>query len=333
MKTLTPIGAEPARAPLLRIERLKTYYPIRRGVLGRTVGQVKAVDDVTLDIYPGETIGLVGESGCGKSSFGRTIIRLEEPREGTIRFGQEDITRYSERRMRPLRRKLQMIFQDPYSSLNPRMRVNEILTEPLLAHGAADRRTVPQRVDRLLDMVGLPRSSRSRYPHEFSGGQRQRIGIARALSLQPELIVCDEPVSALDMSIQAQILNLLKDLQQELKLTYVFVAHGLDAVRYISDRIAVMYLGKIVELGDTRSLFEAPKHPYTRILLNANPIPDPRQRARDRIVIEGEMPSPANPPSGCRFHTRCPYAQARCRQEEPPLTGGSHSVACHYPLD
>lgn len=317
---------------LLRIENLKTHYPIRKGILARTVGSVKAVDGVTLDVRAGETLGLVGESGCGKSTLGRTMLRLEDASAGRIWLGDEDITAYPERRMRPLRTRLQMIFQDPYASLNPRQRVGDLLAEPLIAHRMTGREEAHRNVDRLLELVGLPRSGRSRYPHEFSGGQRQRIGIARALALRPELIVCDEPVSALDVSIQAQILNLLQDLQRELKLTYVFIAHGLGAIRYISTRIAVMYLGKIVELADSRSLFEAPKHPYTKMLLDADPVADPRLRNRGKTVPEGDLPNPANPPRGCRFHTRCPYAQAACRVEEPELAGGLHAVACHYPL-
>lgn len=319
--------------PLLQIDRLKTYYPIRKGIMSRTVGHVKAVDDISLNIYEGETVGLVGESGCGKSTIGRSIVRLEDPYEGRILFQNEDITHSTQKELKPIRTKLQIIFQDPYSSLNPRKRINDILAEPFIAHRLAQRNEVQGKVDRLLDMVGLPRAYKNRYPHEFSGGQRQRIGIARAISFEPKLIVCDEPVSALDVSIQAQILNLLADLQKELNLTYLFIAHGIGAVKYISMRIAVMYLGKIVEIGDKEELFKHPKHPYTQILLGAYPAPDPTLRSSKRIIIQGDVPSPANPPQGCRFHTRCPYMQDRCRQEEPPLTGVSHAVACHFPIN
>lgn len=321
--------------PLLRIEGLKTYYPIRNGVLGRTSGHIKAVDHVDLDIFEGETVGLVGESGCGKSSIGRTMLRLEPAHSGRIVFEGEDITNYSHRRMKKLRTKLQIIFQDPYSSLNPRKRVGDLIAEPMLAHRLASRREAEIEVSRLLELVGLPQSAKSRFPHEFSGGQRQRVGIARALSLKPKLIVCDEPVSALDVSIQAQILNLFRDLQKELNLTYVFIAHGLGAVNYISTRIAVMYLGKIVEIGTKEDVFASPKHPYTHSLLLANPVTHPRLREQDRFILEGDVPSPENPPNGCRFHTRCPYADAKCREEEPELSGSStlsHKVACHYPL-
>ncbi|MFD0695339.1 ABC transporter ATP-binding protein [Paenibacillus sp. GCM10027628] len=319
--------------PLLQIDRLKTYYPIKKGILSRTVGHIKAVDDISLNIYEGETVGLVGESGCGKSTIGRSIVRLEDPFEGRILFQNEDITHRSQKELKPIRTRLQIIFQDPFSSLNPRKRIHEIIAEPFIAHRLVPRNEVQGKVDRLLDMVGLPRAYKNRYPHEFSGGQRQRIGIARAISFEPKLIVCDEPVSALDVSIQAQILNLLVDLQKELNLTYLFIAHGIGAVKYISTRIAVMYLGKIVEIGDKNELFKRPKHPYTQILLGAYPAPDPTLRSSKRIIIQGDVPSAATPPHGCRFHTRCPYVQERCRQEEPPLTGGAHAVACHFPIN
>lgn len=318
-------------SPLLSLENLKVYYPIRKGIIKRKVDNVKAVDGVDLNLYSGETLGLVGESGCGKSTIGKAIVGLEKPTEGRILFDGNDIAGYSSREMVSLRSQLQIIFQDPYSSLNPRKRVIDLLSEPLKVHGIVATSEVSKEVDRLLELVGLPKNSKNRYPHEFSGGQRQRIGIARALSLRPKLIVCDEPVSALDVSIQAQVLNLLKDLQKELNLTYLFIAHGLGAVKYISDRIAVMYLGKIVELGSARDIFQNAKHPYTRALMDASPVPNPHLRNRERIVLQGDVPSPVNPPKGCRFHTRCPMAQAICREQEPELLGDSlHSSACFF---
>lgn len=321
------------RTPLMQIERLSTHYPVRGAMLTRRNGTVKAVDDVSLTLYEGETVGLVGESGCGKSTLGRTILRLEQPNAGRIRFEGRDITHDSPKRLIPARMRMQMIFQDPYASLNPRMRIVDTLSEPLLVHRLAERHKVREEVDRLLALVGLPSSAGNRYPHEFSGGQRQRIGIARALSFRPKLLVCDEPVSALDVSIQAQILNLLQDLQEELKLTYLFIAHGIGAVKQISTRVAVMYLGKIVELADTEELFRRPRHPYTQLLLNAYPRPDPAFRRKEaRVILHGDLPSPANPPAGCRFHTRCPYAEQRCRVETPQLSEKNHAVACHYPL-
>ncbi|TYP79855.1 peptide/nickel transport system ATP-binding protein/oligopeptide transport system ATP-binding protein [Paenibacillus methanolicus] len=325
---------EPSReaTPLLRADQLSTYYPIRRGVWNRTTGYIRAVDGVTLEVYPGETLGLVGESGCGKSTLGRTLLRLEEPHAGRIYYEGDEVTTLTERRLRPYRTHYQMIFQDPYASLNPRMTAGELVAEPLLAHRLAGKGEALRLAHRLLELVGLPRASAGRYPHQFSGGQRQRIGIARALAVTPKLIVCDEPVSALDVSVQAQILHLLQDLQRELDLTYIFIAHGLGAVHYISTRVAVMYLGTIVEIADKRALFASPKHPYTRMLLNASPVSDPRRRGRAILVPEGDVPSASNPPSGCRFHTRCPIAMPRCVAEEPALTGGAHAVACHYPL-
>ncbi|WP_078547387.1 ABC transporter ATP-binding protein [Litchfieldia alkalitelluris] len=318
--------------PLIQVENLKIHYPIKKGIISRTVGHVKAVDGLNFDIFPGETISLVGESGCGKSTTGRGIVKLEELTEGKVLFEGKDLSTITGAELRKVRTKMQIIFQDPYSSLNPRKRVGDLLAEPLLAHKLAEGAEVNRKVDELLEIVGLTKFHRSRYPHEFSGGQRQRIGIARALILHPKLIVCDEPVSALDVSIQAQVLNLLKDLQKEFNLTYLFIAHGLGAVKYISDRIAVMYLGKIVEIGKTEEIFRNPKHPYSKVLLNAYPIPNPHLRNRERIVIEGDVPSPANPPKGCSFHTRCPIAQSICSKQAPNLIGLNHSVACHFPL-
>jgi peptide/nickel transport system ATP-binding protein len=323
---------------LVRVEDLKIYFPIRSGiVIERHVGDIKAVDGVSFEIKRGETLGLVGESGCGKTTVGRTLLRLYVPTEGRIFFEGVDIASLSEKDLRGLRRRMQMIFQDPYSSLNPRQNVRNIVGEPLKVHGIAGRRDVDHSVRELLDRVGLPKDAANRYPHEFSGGQRQRIGLARALALNPDLIVADEPVSALDVSIQAQIVNLLEELQDEFDLTYLFIAHDLAVVRHISDRIAVMYLGKIVEVAESVRLYESPLHPYTKALLSAVPIPDPVVEAkRTRMLLSGDIPSPANPPSGCRFHTRCPYRQAeRCDSEVPELRVlyDGQAVACHYAED
>jgi len=321
--------------PLVEVQSLKTYFPIRKGLLQREVGHVHAVDDVTLSVSEGETLGLVGESGCGKSTLGRTIVRLLEPTEGSVIFEGRDISKLGRRKLRPLRREMQMVFQDPYASLNPRKRVGSIISTPLKIHGVAksERR---QRVQELLETVGLSPEHYNRFPHEFSGGQRQRIGVARALALRPKLIVADEPVSALDVSIQSQMLNLLDDLQKELSLTYIFIAHDLGVVRHVSNRIAVMYLGKLVELAPADELYVRPIMPYTEALLSAVPIPDPDlSHQRQRIVLQGDVPSPINPPSGCRFHPRCRYMTDICREVEPPLTsyGNGHIAACHHPLN
>jgi peptide/nickel transport system ATP-binding protein len=323
---------------LVAIENLKVWFPIKSGiVLDRHVGDIRAVDDVSLTIRRGETVGLVGESGCGKSTVGRTILRLYKPTAGRIVFDGRDISDLDETQLRPLRRRMQMVFQDPFASLNPRHSVGRIVGEPLRTHGISSRRETGARVRELLNTVGLPADAAGRYPHEFSGGQRQRIGLARALSLNPDFVVADEPVSALDVSIQAQIINLLEQLQEEFDLTYLFIAHDLAVVRHISDRIAVMYLGWIVEVSPAAELYENPLHPYTISLLSAVPIPDPAvERERESILLAGDLPSPANPPKACRFHTRCPYVQpTRCREQVPPLRklADGHEVACHWAED
>jgi len=328
-------GERRVSAPLVEVSDLKVYFPIKSGlVLDRHVGDIKAVDGVSLTIDRGETVGLVGESGCGKSTLGRAILRLYEPTNGRIVFDGRDISHLGESDLRPLRRRMQMVFQDPFASLNPRHSVGRIVGEPLKAHGLASRGTATKTVRDLLDRVGLPKDAIGRYPHEFSGGQRQRIGVARVLALNPDLIIADEPVSALDVSIQAQIINLLDELQTEFDLTYLFIAHDLAVVRHISDRIAVMYLGKIVEISPADELYTTPLHPYTISLLSAVPIPDPAvERERETILLAGDLPSPAKPPSGCRFHTRCPYVQpTRCRDEVPALRRvlDGHTVACHW---
>lgn len=315
--------------PLVAVKGLVKHFPVtKRGLIFRRAASVHAVDDVSFEIHRGETLGLVGESGCGKSTTSRLLVRLLDPTAGSIRFDGEDIAGLSGNALRAKRKDFQLIFQDPYSSLNPRMRVRDLLSEPMEIAGmsSSDKNA---RIFELLDMVGLARLHADRFPHEFSGGQRQRIGIARALALNPKFVVCDEPVSALDVSVQAQIVNLLKDLQNNFGLTYLFVAHDLSVVRHISDRVAVMYLGKIVEIASRSSIFSTPLHPYTRVLITSLPIPRPRQ-ARKPAPVKGDVPSPIDPPSGCRFHTRCPIAIDRCRVEEPPLRQvGKHSVACH----
>ncbi|MDQ7030348.1 MAG: ABC transporter ATP-binding protein [Ardenticatenia bacterium] len=320
--------------PLIRVEGLRVYFPITRGIIfQRHVGDVKAVDGLDFEIKRGETLGLVGESGCGKSTTGRAILQLYRPTSGHVYFGDVDLTTLKGEALRRMRRRMQMIFQDPYASLNPRMTVGGIVGEPLEVHGIAKGKEKRERVQELLRVVGLNPYFINRYPHEFSGGQRQRIGIARALALNPDFIVCDEPISALDVSIQAQIINLLEDLQEQFGLTYLFIAHDLSVVRHISDRVAVMYLGKIVELANRVELYEHPLHPYTQALLSAVPIPDPEIEAqRQRIILEGDVPSPTNPPRGCRFHTRCPLAMDVCREDPEPEfkdAGGGHYVACH----
>lgn len=323
----------PDKQALIRVRNLKKYFPITRGFLiSRQVGAIRAVNDVTFDIFEGETLGLVGESGCGKSTTGRAILQLHEPTSGQVFFEDEDLTTLSPGQLRALRPKLQMIFQDPYASLNPRHTVKKIVGEPLVVHGVKSNHQLKERVVELLDLVGLKSVHLNRFPHEFSGGQRQRIGIARALALNPSFIVCDEPISALDVSIQAQVINLLEDLQKELQLTYLFIAHDLSMVRHISHRVAVMYLGKIVELADRKTLFDAPLHPYTQALISAVPVPDPKvERTRQRVILEGEVPSPVNPPKGCVFNTRCPLAEDICSQVEPEYREvlPDHFVACH----
>lgn len=323
-----------AKKELLKVEGLKQYFPIKGGFLGRTVNHVKAVDDISFTIYEGETVSIVGESGCGKSTTGRAILRLEEPTDGSVVFQGTDITKISKGDMRKFRKDLQIIFQDPYASINPRQTVASVLNEAMHIQNVLPPNQRRARIEQLLETVGLRPYQADRYPHEFSGGQRQRIGIARALSVDPKLIICDEAVSALDVSIQAQVLNLLEELQNEYGLTYLFISHDLGVVRHISDRIIVMYLGKIVEIADKTSLFENPQHPYTKALLSAIPVPDP-DAVKNRIVLKGDVPSPIDPPQGCRFHTRCPYATDKCRTEEPVLRTSSimkntHEAACHY---
>ena len=315
---------------ILQVQDLAKHFPVKHGLFGRVSGQVYALDGVSFSVREGETLGIVGESGCGKSTLGKTVLRLLQPTAGRIVLRGHDITFQPERKLRAHRREMQMVFQDPYASLNPRMRCGEIVGEPLTIHGLASGRDKEERVTSLFDRVGLRQDQKRRYPHQLSGGQRQRLGVARALALTPSLIIADEPVSALDVSVQAQVINLLKDLQRDSKLAFLFVSHNLAVVEHISHRIAVMYLGKIVELTDKKTLFGTPLHPYTEALLSAVPVPDPRTK-RDRIILRGDVPSPMNPPSGCAFHTRCPYAKDVCRVEVPALreVQAGHFAACH----
>src|SRR6267142_299873 len=338
MATASPISIPKdgtADGELLRVEHLKMYFPITQGIiLQRQVGWVRAVDDISFTVHRGETLGLVGESGCGKSTTGRAILQLYKPTGGTVNFLNKSLTTLGGGELRKMRRRMQMIFQDPYASLNPRMTVGSIIGEPLEAHNLARGKEKTERVQELLRVVGLNPYFTNRYPHEFSGGQRQRIGIARALAVEPEFIVCDEPISALDVSIQAQVINLLEELQDRFKLTYLFIAHDLSVVRHISDRVAVMYLGKIVELADRIDLYERPLHPYSQALLSAVPIPDPSvEQKRKRIILTGDVPSPVNPPAGCRFHTRCWKAQQICSEVDPEFIEHAprHWAACHFP--
>ncbi len=324
-----------ASSELLEVKNLRKLFPVRGGWFYRRIGDVQAVDDVSFSLRAGQTLGLVGESGCGKTTVGRTILQLYKPTGGQVLFDGVDITTLSRRDLRATRRDMQMIFQDPYESLNQRLTVGELIEEPLYVHGLGRGRVRRAKVRELLERVGLPATAVDKYPHEFSGGQRQRIGIARAMTVNPKLVICDEPVSALDVSVQSQVMNLLLELQQEFGLAYLFIAHGLSVVRHMSDHIAVMYLGRIVEMADADTLYQQPAHPYTRILLSAIPQLEPQKR-RSRIIVKGEVPSPVNPPAGCHFHTRCPHAKDICRSSVPPLQqhggvkGGDHVVACHF---
>ncbi len=321
---------EMQREKLLEVQNLKKYFPVKGGVLQRTVGHVKAVDDVSIDVFKGETLGIVGESGSGKSTLGRTILRLLDPTDGKVRFDGEDISDINQRKMRKYRRDMQMVFQDPFASLNPRMSVGEIIEEPMVVQRSMGRKERKDKVVDLLKKVGLSPEAREKYPHEFSGGQRQRIGIARALSMNPKFVIGDEPVSALDVSVQSQVLNLMEDLQDEFDLTYLFIAHDLSVVKHISDRVGVMYLGRMAEIGPKKLIYNNPLHPYTKALLSSVPVPDIEKR-REKIKLKGELPSPSNPPTGCAFHTRCPEAHERCKVERPELVHqhDGQFVACH----
>lgn len=324
---------EENRTPLLSVKDLKVYFPVRKGlIVKKIVNHVKAVDGVSFNVEEGETVGLVGESGCGKTTTGRAVLKLIEPTEGEVIYKGKNIAKYSHKEMIPLRHEMQMVFQDPYASLNPRQSVIDIVTDPLIEHKKIKRSEKKEKASELLETVGLDPRYMNRFPHEFSGGQRQRIGIARSLALNPSLLICDEPIAALDVSIQAQVINLFQDLQDKLGLSYLFIAHDLSVVRHISDRIVVMYLGKVVETASKKDLFKTPLHPYTKVLLSSVPTPNPEnERKRQRITLEGEVPSPLNKPQGCPFSTRCPQASAKCREEEPMAVevGSKHSVACH----
>ncbi|WP_289139145.1 ABC transporter ATP-binding protein [uncultured Brevibacillus sp.] len=318
---------------LMKVRNLKKYFPVEKGLFKKKAGVVHAVDHVSFDIYEGETLAVVGESGCGKSTLGRTLLRIVEATEGEAFFEGKDIFKLTNHEMRELRKKMQIIFQDPFASLNPRMKVADIIAEPLVTHESMERAARDERVAELMELVGLRKAYGMRYPHMFSGGQRQRIGIARALALNPKFVVCDEPVSALDVSIQSQIINLLSRLQEQKNLTYLFISHDLHVVRYLSDRTCVMFLGKIMEIGSTNEVYNRPLHPYTKFLIAASPVPDPHARQKEKLILEGEIPSPLNPTSGCRFHTRCPYVQSICKSQEPALQQvEGREVACHFPL-
>jgi len=317
----------------MKVRNLKKYFPVEKGLFKKKAGVVHAVDHVSFDIYEGETLAVVGESGCGKSTLGRTLLRIVEATEGEAFFEDKDIFKLTNHEMRELRKKMQIIFQDPFASLNPRMKVADIIAEPLVTHESMERAARDERVAELMELVGLRKAYGTRYPHMFSGGQRQRIGIARALALNPKFVVCDEPVSALDVSIQSQIINLLSRLQEQKNLTYLFISHDLHVVRYLSDRTCVMFLGKIMEIGSTNEVYNRPLHPYTKFLIAASPVPDPHARQKEKLILEGDIPSPLNPPSGCRFHTRCPYVQSICKSQEPALQHvEGRDVACHFPL-
>ncbi|RNB87480.1 dipeptide ABC transporter ATP-binding protein [Brevibacillus fluminis] len=318
----------------MKVRNLKTYFPIEKGLFRKKLGTIRAVDDISFDIYEGETLAIVGESGCGKSTLGRTLLRLQEATEGEAIFEEQNIFQLGSSELRQLRKQMQIIFQDPFASLNPRMKVMDIIGEPLITHESMSLKEKEERVLELMEVVGLRKAYGYRYPHMFSGGQRQRIGIARALALNPKFVVCDEPVSALDVSIQSQIINLLQRLQEQNNLTYLFISHDLNVVRYFSDRISVMFLGKLMELGPTNEVYERPLHPYTKFLIAAAPVVDPHARNKEKLILEGEIPSPINPPAGCRFHTRCPYVQEVCKREEPQLQAiDNRQVACHFPLE